>query len=205
MKDEMNILREVGSISAAHASTALSEILGTKISLNLPSLNIINTQTMLNKLAAERIVVSVYSQMLSGLKGNILFLLDEKSAFKLIDTCYNIDEKRKKNSLLTEMGTSIIKEVGSVVISSYIGSLSIILKTLIIPSVPTLVNGPIQQIMNMALSSFDEEKDLLLIETFFEEPRQKIEGSFYLALNSEVVKDIMRACKKMLKSINKSR
>lgn len=201
MKDEMDILREVGSISAAHGSIALSEMLGTKINLNMPSLNIIPAQTVADKLSAEKIVISVYSQILSGLKGNILFLLDEKSSFKLIDICYNIKGKNKKSGVLTEMGISVIKEVGSVVISSYVVALSMILKKLIIPSVPTLLNGPVQQIMKMALAPFSHEEYLLLIETAFAEPKQKISGSFYLILNPAVVKDILRACKKTLKSL----
>ena len=78
MKDEMDILREVGSIAAAHGSVALSEILGTKITLNLPSLDIIPAETIVDKFIADKIIISIYSQILSGFKGNILLLLDDQ-------------------------------------------------------------------------------------------------------------------------------
>jgi len=201
MKDEMDILREVGSISAGHGSIALSEILGRKINLRLPALDILPGEEVLNKLNLAQMAISVSSHILSGLKGNVLFVLDEKSAFKLIDMCYKINEEEKKKGAFTEMGMSIIKEVGSVIIASYIGALSMMLKKLIIPSIPTLVSGPIQEIINIAVGSYSEEEYILLVEAVFEEPRQRISGSFYLVLNPEAMKYIQESCKKILKSL----
>lgn len=198
MKDEMDILREVGSIAAAHGSVALSEILDTKVTLNLPSVDIIPAETIVDRFIADKIIISIYSQILSGFKGNILFLLDEESTFKLVNTCYDSRHEEKRSGVLTEMGISAIKEVGSVVISSYITALSMILKTLIIPSIPTMLSGPIQQIMNMAIAPFDNEEYLLLIEAVFEEPNQKIKGCFYLVLNPAAMRNILTSCKKML-------
>ena len=91
--------------------------------------------------------------------------------------------------------------MGSVVISSYIGALSIILKKLIIPSIPTLVSGPIQEIINIAVGSYSDEEYILLVEAVFEEPRQRINGSFYLVLNPEAMKYIQESCKKILKCL----
>lgn len=201
MKDEMDILREVGSIAAAHGSIALSEMLGAKINLEVPSLDIIPAELVVDKLSKQKIAISVCSQMLSGLKGNILFLLDENSSFKIIDICYKLDEKDKKSGVLTEMGISALKEIGSVVIASYVVALSMILKRVIIPSVPTLLNGPIDQIMNMAIAPLETKDYLLLIEAVFKETEHDITGCFYLILNPRVMKDIKTACEKLLKEI----
>lgn len=201
MKDELDILREVGSISAGHGSIALSEILGRKISLTIPSLDIIPGGVLLKKVAEDQVVVSVSSHILSGIKGDIIFVLDEKSAFKMIDMCYRIKPEDKKSGVLTEVGISVIKEVGSVVISSYIGALGMILRTLIIPSIPTLVSGPIHQIIAMAISSYAGEEYVLLIEAVFEEPHEKIKGSFYLILSPEAMKCVQDACKQILASL----
>jgi len=201
MKDEMDILREVGSISAGHGSIALSDILGRKINLRLPSLDILPGEMIFNKINFDQIVVSVSSHILTGLKGNVLFVLDEKSAFKLIDMCYRINKEEKKEGLLTEMGMSLIKEIGSIIIASYIGALSLMLRTLIIPSIPTLVSGPIQEIIGIAISPYGGEEYILLIEAVFEEPQERIRGGFYLVLNPEAMKYVQDACKKMLKSI----
>lgn len=204
MKDEMDILREVGCISAAHGSIALSEILGKKIKLNMPSLDFIPSEMILGKIIPNQIVISVYGHVLSGLTGRVLFILDEKSAFKLVNMCYKISEEDKKGGMFTEMGLSVIKEVGNVVISSYIGALSIILKRLIIPSIPILFSGPIQQVINMAISPYSTEEYVLLVEAVFEEPNEKITGSFYLVLNPEATKCIQDTCKKYLNELEQS-
>lgn len=201
MKDEMDILREMGSISAGHGSTALSEILGRRINLTIPNLDIVPTGMLLKKLTLDQIVVSVSSHMLSGMKGDIIFILDEKSAFQIIGMCYRIKPQDKKSGMLTEMGISVIKEVGIVVISSCLGALGMMLKTLIIPSVPTLVSGPIQQIVSAALSAHTREEYVLLMDLIFEEPLEKIKGNFYLILSPEAMKSIQETCKQILASL----
>jgi len=201
MKDEMDILREVGSIAAGHGSIALSEILGRKISVEMPSLDIIPAESVLGKIETDQLVISVSSNMLSGLKGEILFVLDEKSAFQLVDMCYRVHSDDKKNSMFTEMGLSVIKEIGNVIISSYVGALSMILKTIIIPSIPTLVSSSIQQTLSMVISSYSRDEYILLTEAVFSEPSAKIRGSFYLVLNAEAMKYVQSACKKLLESL----
>ena len=203
MKDEMDILREVSSISSAHASIALCEILGTKIKLSMPALEFLPRETILDKLPKEQVVLSVNSHILAGLKGIIMFILSEKSAFQLIDLCYEEKKKQVKTGVLTEMGISVIKEVGSIVISSYVSALSMILQKLIIPSVPTLSSGPLHEIMSIAISSSCDAECILLIEAVFEETQGNIKGSFYLVLNFEAMKEIQGICKKILESLEK--
>jgi chemotaxis protein CheC len=201
MKDEMDILREVSSIAAGHGSVALSEILGRKIDMEMPSLDIIPSEAVLGKISTDQIVISVSSTILSGLKGDIVFLLEEKSAFKLVDSCYRFRSEDKKGSVFTEMGLSVIKEIGNVLISSYAGALSMILKTVIIPSIPTLVSGSLQQALNLVISPYSREDYVLLAEAVFLEPGEKITGSFYLVLNSEAMHNVQTACKKLLESL----
>jgi chemotaxis protein CheC len=202
MKDEMDILREVGSIAAGHGSIALSEILGTKIDVEMPSLDIVPISQISQKIPANNIVISVACNILSGIKGEIVFVLEEKSAFKLVDLCYRVHPDDKKGSIFTEMGLSVIKEVGNVIISSYVGALSMILKTIVIPSIPTLVSGSIQQSLNMVVAPYSKEASVLFAEAVFVEPNARINGSFYLILTDEAMLYIQQACKKLLESLD---
>ena len=201
MRDEMDILREVGSIAVGHGSIALSEILGRKIEVQMPSLQIIPSSQVLTKVMTGQIVICVSCNILSGLKGEILFVLEEKSAFKLIDACFPSHIEEKRGSVFTEMGLSVIKEIGNVIISSYVGALSMILKNIVIISIPTLVSGSVQQIMNMTVASYANEEYVLLAEAVFVEPTEKIHGSFYLVLDTETMKYIQGACKSLLDSL----
>lgn len=198
MKDEMDILREVGSIAAGHGSIALSEMMGRKLNLELPSLEMVPAPAVAGRIHADQAVLSVACNILSGIKGEIIFVLDEKSAFKLIDMCYRAGPDDKKSGLFTEMGLSLIKEVGNIIISSYVGALSMILKTVVIPSTPTLVSGSLQQVLFMAVSPFSQDSVILFVEAVFVEPQEKISGKFYLVLNADTIRTVQESCKKIL-------
>jgi chemotaxis protein CheC len=201
MKDEMDILREVGSIAAGHGSIALSEMMGRRLNLELPSLDMVPAKSIIDKIQADQIVISVACNILSGIKGEIIFVLDEKSAFKLIDLCYRAHPDEKKGGLFTEMGLSLIKEVGNIIISSYVGALSMILKTVVIPSIPTLVSGSLQQVLSMVVSPYTSDAQILLVEAIFVEPQANIKGKFYLVLNSDTIKAVQDSCKKILDNL----
>jgi chemotaxis protein CheC len=203
MQDELDILREVGSIAAAHGSIALSEMLGRKIELSIPSLDIVFCTGIPTSINVERMGIAIISRLPVGLKGEAAFLLDEKNAFKFIDMSYKIREEDKKSGVLTEIGISSIKEIGSIVINTYLSALSIMFKRVILPLPPTLVSGTVDEILNILFSTTGAEDYVLLIEAVFEEPQEGIKGGFYLVLTPKTASDIRKTCKKMLKELEK--
>jgi chemotaxis protein CheC len=200
MKDEMDILREVSTIAAAHGSRALSEMLKKRVNLSLPNLESAKPAQLQAKLASDKPLFSVQSRILSGLSGSIVLLLEERSAFQLIDMCYKRDQEEEGGGI-TEVGFSVLKEIGNVVIGSYAGALSIFLKTPVIPSIPTLVNGPMQEIVHSISSPYDPEEYVLLIEALFEEVERRIQGGLFFILTTEAMKQIQESCNKILKTL----
>jgi len=197
----MDILKEVGTTAAAYGSMALSEILGRKITLNVPSIDMVSSLDIEQKLSFEGIAISLQSQILSGMEGSIIFLLEEKDVYKLIDLYYKPKEIIKKGSMFTEMGISLIKEIGAVVISAYVSALGHFLKRLIIPSLPVLINAPLQDIIRIITAS--QEKYIMLIGSIFEEAKEEIRGNFWLTLTPQAVEDIQNACQKILENLEK--
>jgi len=198
MQDELDILREVGSIISAHGSIALSKILGKRITISIPTTDFISSKTVLNKVSSSQIGIAVISSFVTGLKGRVVFLLDEKNAFKVVDMSYKIPAEEKQAGTLTEMGLSLIKEIGNIVIGAGTNALSMILRVAILTVPPTLISGSIEEILRIALFPAGEEGFSLLIEVAFEEPEGKIKGGFYLVLTSEAAADIKRICKELL-------
>ncbi|RKY29634.1 MAG: hypothetical protein DRP68_07045 [Candidatus Omnitrophota bacterium] len=203
MKDEMDILKEVGNTAAAHGSIALSEILGKKIKLYLPVAEIIPCKNIEKPIPQEGMSMTLQTQLLSGLEGKIVFVLEERQAYKLIDICYT-GEGVKKTGVFTEMGMSLIKEVGNVVIASYISALGFFLKKLIVPSLPMLINAPFQEIIKLVVAGYGEQDYILVVESVFEESESKIRGTFWLLLTPDSVKEIKEACKKLLEQVGKN-
>lgn len=203
MHDDLDILREVGSIAASHGSIALSEILGKRINLLMPSVDIISSSGIPAKVDIERVGMAVISKMITGLKGQAVFMLDEKNAYKLIELSNNIRNEDKKSQVITEVGISSIKEIGNIVTSAYLNALSIMFKKAILSLPPVLISGTIGEIINIIVTSSGTEDCALLVEAIFEEPHEKIKGGFYLVLIQEAVVAIQEACKQMLFELEK--
>jgi len=132
MKDELDILKEVGSIAAGHGGVALSEILDKKVILEVPSVEIISAQRVPKSMNLEKLGIAVFFQLLVGLQGKVIFILDEKNAFKLVDLSYKIRDLKREPGIITEVSLSLIKEVGNIVVCSYLNALSLTLKRITI-------------------------------------------------------------------------
>jgi len=203
MKDEMDILKEIGNIAAAHGSIALSEILGRKIVLNVPVVRVVSCKEIEETVHIKGMSIALQNKILSGLKGKIIFVLEEKSAYRFIDICYKFDKEIKEGSVFTEIGMSLIKEIGGVVISTYINALGYYLKKIIVPSLPVLINAPFFEIIKIITSDYKALDSLVVIESNFEEVKEKIKGNFWLLLTPEAAQDITSSCKKLLESFEK--
>lgn len=202
MHDEMDILKEVGNIASAHGGIALSEILGRTIKLSVPKATIISIGNLHQVINVDKIAIAVSSKIITGLTGKVIFLLDEKNAFKLNDISYKIREEDKNAGVLTEMGMSLIKEVGSIVTGAYVSALGIMFKELILLSPPSLISGTIEEVLNMTLSTTEEgDQELMLIDVDFSEPENRLEGCFFLVMTPDTADEVKKRCKKMLENL----
>ncbi len=205
MKDELDILREVGSTAAAHGSTALSELLKTKVTLSMSRIDVVSCEDISSKIESGWVGVGIISRIIIGLQGDVMFMLDEKNAFKIVGLSYKIkgeeDIKEKdKTRFVTEVGLSLIKEVGNIVTITYLNTLSLMLNRVIIPYPPTLISGTVDYVLELLIAAYKEEDYVFLIETFFEGKERNIKGNFFLILTPKAAKDIRETCKEMLDS-----
>ena len=205
MKDEMDILREVGTIAAAHAGTAVSEMLGKQIHIDLPSLETVGYEQLYQRAGIQKTGVAVFSRMLSGLRGEIALLLDEKDAYKLMSLSYKVSEQDKTSGIFTEVGLSVMKEVGNIAICSYTTALGMILKRQIITSIPTLMSGSTATLLSAIFRMRGPGDSAFLIEANFKEPQTAIQGSFFLGLTGEAAADIKATCKRALEDMERGK
>lgn len=201
--DELNVLKEVGSIAAGHGGIALSEILGRKISLSVPAYDIISKLDRSEKIRLDTMGVVIFSRILVGLKGEVVFILSEENAFKLMKMASPLTSPPGTLGIPTEIGMSILREVGSIVMGSYLNALGLMLKRMIIPPLPTLINGALDDIMDLILAPYSDQEFSYMIETEFKDEVGGIKGSFHLILTPTAAKDINDTLDKMLKDLEK--
>lgn len=176
---ELDALKEVGNIGAGNAATALSQILGKRVDMTVPSARVLSLDKVPEILGGtENLVVGVYLRMFGDIQGNMMFLLPTKSAERLVEMLLGMSDESDING---EISQSAIMEVGNILASSYLNALSQFSTLTIVPSTPALAYDMAGAILSTILIELSEVSDYaLLIETEFKEDGESIDGSFFM-------------------------
>ncbi len=193
----IDMLKEVGHICTGNATIALSQVLNQKVELTIPDLKLIDSDKVLDELkGTQDVLVGVSVQLLGNLTGNIVLMFPEKGAYSLIDA---VSQYRKELGNATEYGVSSLKEIGNIVISAYLATLSTFTRQVILHSTPNLICGTLETVFNVAFSKMKTETNkVILIETFFKIADKDIDGSFFLIFEPAMVLKLVADAKKSL-------
>ncbi len=175
----LDILQEIGNIGAGNAATALANMINKKVNMNVPSVKILDFNSVSAILGGEEIVVSgVYFEVTGDIEGNIMFLLDIKSAKTLTNILMGRDNKTE---MLDEMDKSALQEIGNILSGAYISALSSLTGLNIKISVPSLCIDMAGAILSVPAIQFGYIGDkILLVETVVRDGDNMVTGNFIL-------------------------
>jgi chemotaxis protein CheC len=186
---QLDALREVGNIGAGNAATALSQLLNKKIDMTVPHINIIPFEEIFSKIGGEEVVIGIIVRVLGDCPGNILFVLDKQTAFMIIESLTG-----KKEEELTELGNSVLCEIGNIISSSYMNAIAKFTNLVIMPSVPAVTYDMLAAILSTTfIESAQFEENVLDIETSFMQDNSEIRGHFYYIPMPGSLKKILNA------------
>ncbi|MBO6147388.1 MAG: chemotaxis protein CheC [Lachnospiraceae bacterium] len=167
-----DVLREIGNIGAGNAATALATMLGTKVDMTVPKVELVDFSDMGETLGGEeQIMAGIYLQISGDITGSIMFLLEEKSAHELVAHLMGTgDASFEEGQPFTEMEQSALSEIGNIIVGSYLNSLSMLTNLKIIESVPSLAVDMAEALLSVPAIEFGMVGDkMLLIQTSFSE------------------------------------
>ena len=156
----LDVLKEVSDIGAGNAAESLSSLLGRtadmRISrvLSMPFNGIVDYAG-----GAERMILSVFARIEGGISGNMLFVMSTSDALALIRHMTGASGGEG----FTDMGLSVIHEVGNIMIGSYITALSDFLGFELTPSVPSLAMDMAGAILAFSLSEIGRSGDTAIV------------------------------------------
>lgn len=172
---QLDALREVGNIGAGNAATALSQLLNKKVDMTVPSVNIVAFDEIFSRIGGEEIVIGIIVRVLGDTPGNILFIFEKEVALNLIEILIG-----KKEEQISEMGNSVLCEIGNIISSSFMNAIGRFTNLLITPSVPAVAHDMLGAILSTTFIESGQFDDSVLdIETMFLESDSKISGHFY--------------------------
>jgi len=189
---QLDVLREIGNIGAGNAATALATILDEKVEISLPRVRITDYDTAVNALGgAENMTVGVLVNFDGEAHGMIMFLLNMEDA-KAIMSILIQDDEEGQDGQLSDLKLSAIKEIGNILGSSYINSISQLTGLTIHISIPYIAIDMAGALMSVPIIEFGSVGDkVMFIEECFSAEENNLSSNIILFTEIETLKIIM--------------
>ena len=174
---ELDVLTEFGTIGAGNATTALSVLLNSKLTMKMPKVSFMNLDEFVESIGgAENVIAGVMSNISGEIEGFVLFALDIEDAHRLVNRLMGLE--LSSIDLFDDVDLSAVKEIGNILISSYLASLETLTGILAIDMAGAILSFP-------AVVNSRERDEVLRIESQFEGEDLSIEGHIMMIADTE--------------------
>jgi len=174
---QLDALRVIGNIGSGHAATALSTMLNRRIEMSIPEVRIIEFEkapTVIGHLEVPQAVV--YVKVEGEAPGKAVFFFPLESAEILVQVLFGTSDSF--NLFENEMAQSALKEVGNILVSSFLIALTNFSGIPFQPSVPALAVDMVGAIFDAILLEDGILEDTVLFINTQLTGIPKIEGKF---------------------------
>lgn len=194
---QLDVLREIGNIGAGNAITSMSTFLNKRIEMQLPSVEIVTFNEMMELLGGpEKVVVAMLFRIYGEAKGTVYFILSIEEAESLVNelsagVTLNFFGEEEPD----EFAISILKEVGNIMTGSYLTALSDFTQINMQPSIPYLAVDMLGSILTDGLIELSRVSDYaIMVDTEISDYEQHgIRGHFLLLPEYESLQKIFTA------------
>ncbi len=159
---QIDALREVGSIGTGSAATALSALLGCEVRIPLPEVQVLEFNDAVEKLGGFETVSAGIISSLSGEINGLMLALVQLDAINLI-LKHIMGKQIAGYDELTELEGSAVIEVGNILISSFVNALSELSGVKIVPSVPQLTIDMQGAIITVPMVACGSQSDYIML------------------------------------------
>jgi len=195
----LDVLKEIGNIGAAHAATALSNLLGKKIDMRVPKVEMVSFNDMMELAGgSENVVVGIYLRIEGDAEGSMFFILPIEQANRFIRRLLFDESFDFKKRPVSELGLSAMQEMGNILSGSYLSALSDFTNLKIYPTVPGLSVDMFGAIISIGLIELSHVSDNVIVinTSIFEdgvEDQETVRGHFFLLPDPDSFDAIFKA------------
>lgn len=162
---QSDALQEIGSIGMGNATTALSQILNSRVQLNLSNAQITDIRSMSAMVPSSMTLAAVLIDFKGDLTGTMMLLFDFSSAATLSSSLVSNTTHEED----PEMYESALKEIGNILVGSYLKSMYKFLGVEVLHSPPSIALGTAENVFNEIETRLNKASaDVLNIETMFQ-------------------------------------
>ncbi len=157
----IDVLKEIGNIGAGNAATSLSQMLSKRIDMNVPEVSLLNYDDVIDSIGgAENIVVGILVSFEGDIDGVILFLLKKEFVHLIINSLLGTELHNFEE--ISEMEMSALSEIGNIMVSSYVNSISSLTEMKIDITVPSLNIDMSGALLDAVTAEFSEAADRVI-------------------------------------------
>lgn len=160
--NQIDVLREIATIGSGRAATALAELLGVKVEINLPETKLIPLETIDKFLGDPDSTYFVIDTGLEGdIGGRIFFLLPPKEASILGANLIGKDPK--EINFEDVLFQSSLKEAANILVGAYMNALSDITGLNILYGIPSLALDMVNALLDFIFIQIAQNSEEALI------------------------------------------
>lgn len=176
---QLDALREIGTIGAGHASTALSQMTMKKIMISVPNAYLTPVEKIPEIVGGpEEPVVGIFFKIFGDIEGQVFLVFTREQALNLSNTLLG---KEGDPEFLTDEKESAIKELCNIMTSSYLNALGAMVGMTLIPSVPHLSYDMAGVVLDPLIVELGQKTEgALIIETEFSTALESSAGRFFV-------------------------
>jgi len=188
---QSDALREIGSIGAGHAATALSQLVDKQVELTSPELAIIPFGEVPEVFGGpEQLVGAVYSRLLGDIAGGILFMAPRDSSLALMDQMHSRPIGTSKSFGHDE--EALFTHVASILGASFIAAVARMTDLNVLPSTPSFVLDMAGAILEVATIDVGmKATSALMIRTSFWEKETTIDVALFFLPDPDSLETIL--------------
>ena len=158
---ELDVMKEIGSIGTSHAATSLSKMLQKEIRISIPQVRVLGYDEAVDQIGdVESLASATLVKMTGDVDGLMLFLFNLRFANRILEkfmgkTFDGLEE-------MDELGASALTEVGNIIICSYINAFSQLAGMDIQLSVPSFTINMLGGILTVPMTECGNDTDQLM-------------------------------------------
>lgn len=191
---KLDILREIGNIGAGHATAALSVMLNSNLRMEMPVVKFVDFNELADMVGGpEALVVAVLTHFTGGIEGMILFILELEEAKNLAGMMLSKTYPKGFGGF-DDMDKSVFKEIGNILMSSYISSIGTLTNQNLRMDPPAICVDMAGAVLSLPISELGQVDDqALIIDSKFLDNNRPINGFLMFVSDEESSDSIFKS------------
>lgn len=191
---EKDALCEIFNISVSQAAAAMSEIVQQKISMTVPRVEICDISKAIDVLNQGYDICGIAQHFRSSFSGKAILIFPEHRSLELVRLMVGMDTPLEQ---VTQLEQDALAEIGNIVLSACLSSLSAMFNQRFDFDIPQLVFGDSSSV----LSDYDEDNVLILLQIKFFLEERELEGSIVFVVNLQSLMELKNTVHIFVKDI----